>query len=158
MLGSRILGGAARKGGMPLYKYLANRTLTAIQNLLCGAKLSEYHSGYRAFTRPVLEKLALLENSDDFVFDNQMLAQALFHGFEIGEISCPAAYFEDASSINFKRSVRYGLGVLLTSLQFFAHRRGWRSSPIFDERGRRLGSYPARIDELTADLAPTERD
>ena len=158
VLGSRILGGAARKGGMPLYKYIANRMLTAIQNLLCGAKLSEYHSGYRAFTRPVLENLALLENSDDFVFDNQMLAQALFHGFEIGEISCPAAYFEDASSINFKRSVRYGLGVLLTSLQFFAHRRGWRSSPIFDERGRRLGSYPARIDELTADLAPTERD
>ena len=138
VLGSRILGGGARKGGMPLYKYLSNRTLTAIQNLLCEAKLSEYHTGYRAFTRPVLERLALHENSDDFVFDNQMLAQALFHGFAIGEISCPAVYFEDASSINFQRSVRYGLGVLATSLRFFANRRGWWTSPIFSETGRRL--------------------
>ena len=138
VLGSRILGGGARKGGMPLYKYLSNRTLTAIQNLLCEAKLSEYHTGYRAFTRPVLEHLALHENSDDFVFDNQMLAQALFHGFAIGEISCPAVYFEDASSINFQRSVRYGLGVLATSLRFFANRRGWWTSPIFSETGRRL--------------------
>ena len=140
VLGSRILGGAARRGGMPLYKYMANRMLTAIQNLLCGAKLSEYHSGYRAFTRPVLERLALHENSDDFVFDNQMLAQALYHGFSIGEISCPAAYFEDASSINFRRSLRYGLGVLLTSLQFFGHRRGWHNAAIFSEEGRRLAS------------------
>ncbi len=138
VLGSRILGGAARKGGMPLYKYVANRGLTAFQNLLCGAKLSEYHSGYRAFTRPVLERLALLENSDDFVFDNQMLAQAIFHGFEIGEISCPAAYFEDASSINFRRSVRYGLGVLETSLRLRMHRLGWHASAIFAEDGRRL--------------------
>ncbi len=138
VLGSRILGGAARKGGMPLYKYLANRTLTAIQNLLCGAKLSEYHSGYRAFTRPVLERLALLENSDDFVFDNQMLAQALYHDFAIGEISCPAAYFEEASSINFRRSVRYGLGVIETSLRLLAQRRGWHRSSIFDEGGRKL--------------------
>ena len=140
VLGSRILGGAARKGGMPLYKYMANRMLTAVQNLLCGAKLSEYHSGYRAFTRAVLERLALHENSDDFVFDNQMLAQALYHGFSIGEISCPAAYFEDASSINFRRSLRYGLGVLLTSLQFFGHRRGWYTAAIFSEGGRRLSS------------------
>jgi glycosyltransferase involved in cell wall biosynthesis len=138
VLGSRILGGGALEGGMPLYKYVANRTLTAIQNLLCGAKLSEYHTGYRAFTRPVLESLALLENSDDFVFDNQMLAQALFQGFKIGEISCPAVYFEDASSINFKRSLAYGLGVIATSLRFFAHRRGWLASAIFSETGRRL--------------------
>ena len=119
VLGSRILGGSARKGGMPLYKYVSNRLLTAAQNLLCAAKLSEYHTGYRAFTREVLEALPLLENSDDFVFDNQMLAQILHAGFEIGEVSCPAAYFEEASSINFRRSVRYGLGVLLTSLQLF---------------------------------------
>ena len=138
VLGSRILGGAALKGGMPRYKYVANRVLTAFQNLLCEAKLSEYHTGYRAFTRSVLEELPLLENSDDFVFDNQMLAQILHHEFSIGEISCPAAYFEEASSINFSRSVRYGLGVLATSMQLFAQRRGWRSFPIFDRQGRRL--------------------
>ena len=138
VLGSRILGGAALKGGMPTYKYIANRTLTAIQNLLCAAKLSEYHTGYRAFTRAVLEDLPLLENSDDFVFDNQMLAQILHRGFAIGEISCPAAYFEEASSINFSRSVRYGIGVLATSIQLFAERRGWFSSSIFQENGRRL--------------------
>ena len=146
VLGSRILGGSARKGGMPLYKYLSNRFLTAAQNLLCGAKLSEYHTGYRAFTRQVLERLPLLENSDDFVFDNQMLAQILHHGFEIGEISCPAAYFEEASSINFRRSVRYGIGVLTTSVQLFAQRRGWASFAIFDARGRRLASSaPSRV-------------
>ncbi|MCH2173311.1 glycosyltransferase family 2 protein [Myxococcota bacterium] len=138
VLGSRVLGGRALSGGMPLYKYVANRGLTAIQNLLCGAKLSEYHTGYRAFSRPVLESLALLENSDDFVFDNQMLAQILLAGFEIGEISCPAAYFEEASSINFTRSTRYGLGVLLTSLQAFLHRKNWVRSTIFEPTGRRL--------------------
>ncbi len=138
VLGSRILGGSAREGGMPLYKYVSNRTLTAIQNLLGNAKLSEYHTGYRAFSREVLESLALLENSDDFVFDNQMLAQILHAGFAIGEVSCPAAYFEDASSINFRRSVRYGLGVLLTSVQAFLHRSGIASFPIFDPEGRRL--------------------
>jgi glycosyltransferase involved in cell wall biosynthesis len=146
VLGSRILGGSARKGGMPLYKYVANRFLTATQNLLCQAKLSEYHTGYRAFTREVLERLPLLENSDDFVFDNQMLAQILYHGFSVGEVSCPAAYFEEASSINFRRSVRYGLGVLATSLQLFAQRRGWGAFPIFDDRGRRL--EPATGGEL----------
>ncbi len=140
VLGSRILGGSARKGGMPLYKYLSNRFLTAVQNLLCGAKLSEYHTGYRAFTRAVLESLPLLENSDDFVFDNQMLAQILHHEFEIGEISCPAAYFEEASSINFRRSVRYGIGVLKTSVQLFTQRRGWASFAIFDAKGRKLAS------------------
>jgi glycosyltransferase involved in cell wall biosynthesis len=145
VLGSRILGGSARKGGMPLYKYLSNRFLTAAQNLLCGAKLSEYHTGYRAFTRQVLERLPLLENSDDFVFDNQMLAQILHHGFEIGEISCPAAYFEEASSINFSRSVRYGIGVLTTSVQLFAQRRGWATFAIFDAEGRRLASAPPSL-------------
>jgi glycosyltransferase involved in cell wall biosynthesis len=138
VLGSRVLGGRALAGGMPTYKYVANRALTAVQNLLCGAKLSEYHTGYRAFTREVLETLPLLENSDDFLFDNQMLAQILLAGFEIGEISCPAAYFEDASSINFSRSVKYGIGVLATSVQAFAHRKGLARMRIFDPAGRRL--------------------
>jgi glycosyltransferase involved in cell wall biosynthesis len=138
VLGSRVLGGRALAGGMPLYKYVSNRLLTATQNLLCGAKLSEYHTGYRAFTREVLEALPLLENSDDFVFDNQMLAQILLAGFEIGEVSCPAAYFEEASSINFRRSVRYGLGVLATSVQAFLHRKGIAHFSIFDPTGRHL--------------------
>ncbi|NNL67066.1 MAG: glycosyltransferase family 2 protein [Myxococcales bacterium] len=139
VLGSRILGGTARAGGMPGYKYVANRFLTATQNLLCGAKLSEYHTGYRAFTREVIETLPLEENSDDFVFDNQMLAQILFARFRIGEVSCPTAYFDEASSINFQRSVTYGLGVLETSLRFWLERRGWLKTPIFDlEGGRRL--------------------
>jgi len=138
VLGSRVLGGRARTGGMPLYKWISNRALTLAQNLLCGAKLSEYHTGYRAFSRRVLESLALLENSDDFVFDNQMLAQILFAGFEVGEVSCPAAYFAEASSINFRRSVKYGLGVLATSLRFFLQKRGWMASEIFNPNGRRL--------------------
>ena len=138
VLGSRILGGGALRGGMPRYKYVANRFLTATQNLLSGAKLSEYHTGYRAFTRRVLEELPLLENSDDFVFDNQMLAQILKCGFQIGEISCPTAYFEEASSINFSRSVTYGLGVLGTSAQLFLQRKGLASYDIFSEDGKRL--------------------
>jgi glycosyltransferase involved in cell wall biosynthesis len=138
VLGSRVLGGSARRGGMPLYKYISNRLLTAAQNLLCGAKLSEYHTGYRAFSRQVLEGLPLHENSDDFVFDNQMLAQILYAGFQVGEVSCPAAYFDEASSINFRRSVTYGIGVLGVSLQFFFQRRGWASYPIFSEAGRKL--------------------
>jgi glycosyltransferase involved in cell wall biosynthesis len=138
VLGSRILGGRARSGGMPLYKYVSNRFLTAAQNLLCGSKLSEFHTGYRAFSRKVLESLPLLENSDDFVFDNQMLAQAIYAGFEIGEISCPTAYFPEASSINFRRSVRYGLGVLETSARCFLERKGWRRSRIFAPGGRTL--------------------
>ncbi len=138
VIGSRVLGGRARAGGMPLYKYVANRLLTAIQNLLSGAKLSEYHTGYRAFSKEVLERLPLLENSDDFVFDNQMLAQILQAGFSIGEVSCPAAYFEEASSINFRRSMRYGLGVLWCSLQLFLQRHGIASFRIFDPAGRRL--------------------
>jgi hypothetical protein len=144
VLGSRILGGRALAGGMPRYKYVANRVLTGVQNLLCGAKLSEYHTGYRAFSREVLETIPILENSDDFVFDNQMLAQILHAGFEIGEVSCPAAYFDAASSINFSRSVRYGLGVLQTSAQLFLQRRGLASFRIFDPNGRRLASAAAK--------------
>ena len=124
-LGSRILGTGALRGGMPRYKYLANRVLTAFENILLGAKLSEYHTGFRAFSREVLETLPLDANSDDFVFDNQMLAQAVIFGFRIGEISCPTKYFTDASSINFRRSVVYGLGVVATSLQFRLHRWGF---------------------------------
>ncbi len=138
VLGSRILGGGALRGGMPRYKYVANRFLTATQNLLSNAKLSEYHTGYRAFTREVLETLPLLENSDDFVFDNEMLAQILYAGFEIGEISCPTAYFEEASSIDFWRSVQYGLGVLSVSARLFLERHGLHESRIFDPEGRKL--------------------
>jgi glycosyltransferase involved in cell wall biosynthesis len=150
VLGSRVLGGRALAGGMPAYKYVANRALTALENLLLGAKLSEYHTGYRAFSRAVLESLPLLENSDDFVFDNQMLAQIHLAGFEIGEVSCPTAYFEEASSINFRRSVRYGLGVLGVSLQGFLHRKGLVRSRLFDPGGRRLD--PGRAGENAAVL------
>src|SRR5256714_4678778 len=118
VLGSRIIGGTALRGGMPLYKYVANRLLTAFENIFLGVKLSEYHTGYRAFSRKVLLELPLLENSDDFVFDNQILAQCVHFGFRIGEVSCPTKYFEEASSINFRRSVKYGLGELATTLEF----------------------------------------
>jgi len=150
VLGSRVLGGRALAGGMPMYKYIANRALTAAQNLLCGAKLSEYHTGYRAFSREVLETLPLLENSDDFVFDNQMLAQILLAGFEIGEVSCPAAYFEEASSINFRRSVKYGIGVLITSVQAFLQRKGVAHFKIFDPHGRHLQPETPRDSTLLA--------
>src|SRR5437764_10440925 len=122
VLASRILGGGALKGGMPLYKYISNRLLTAFQNLFLGVKLSEYHTGFRAFSRELLETLPILENSDDFVFDNQMIAQAVMFGFRMGEISCPTKYFEEASSINFRRSVQYGIGVLVTTVSFVAHK------------------------------------
>ena len=138
VLGSRILGGTALSGGMPGYKYISNRFLTAFQNLFLGAKLSEYHTGYRAFNRRVLEVLPLLENSDDFVFDNQMLTQCLFFGFAIGEVSCPTKYFPEASSINFRRSVRYGCGVVGTSVKCALERRGLAHFRIFDPNGRRL--------------------
>jgi hypothetical protein len=118
VLASRILGVGALKGGMPLYKYLANRLLTFVENLLLGHKLSEYHTGYRAFSRLVLEQLPLDRNSDDFVFDNQMLAQLIWCGYRIGEVSCPTKYFPEASSITFRRSVVYGLGVLVTAVRF----------------------------------------
>src|SRR5580692_4810378 len=118
VLGSRILGGYSLKGGMPYWKYIANRFLTAVENLLLGAKLSEYHTGYRAFSREILEKIDLSKNSDDFVFDNQMLAQIFWHGFTIAEVSCPTKYFAEASSINFRRSVKYGFGCLGVGLSF----------------------------------------
>jgi glycosyltransferase involved in cell wall biosynthesis len=138
VLGSRILGVGALAGGMPLWKYVANRFLTAGENLLLGYKLAEYHTGYRAFSRRLLETLPLEENSDDFVFDNQMLAQAIWFGFHIGEISCPARYFPEASSIGFRRSVKYGFGVLGTALQFRAARLGLTKSPRFAATGRKL--------------------
>lgn len=131
VLASRILGVGAIKGGMPLYKYLANRFLTCVENVLLGHKLSEYHTGYRAFSREVLERLPLDANSDDFVFDNQMLAQVVWFGFRIGELSCPTKYFADASSINFRRSAIYGLGVLWTACQFRLARWGGFRSRIF---------------------------
>ena len=131
VLGSRILGVGALRGGMPVCKYVANRLLTLYENLLLGYKLSEYHTGYRAFSRRLLETLPLAENSDDFVFDNQMLAQALWFGFEIGEVSCPTRYFAEASSINFRRSVQYGFGVLWTALEYRLAKLGLRSSRRF---------------------------
>lgn len=137
-LGSRILGGGALKGGMPLYKYIANRFLTLVENLILGIKLSEYHTGYRAFSREVLETLPLEENSDDFVFDNEMLAQAVCFGFKIGEISCPTRYFEDASSINFKRSIKYGFGVLSTAGKFMLQKSGVKQFPMFSIYGKKL--------------------
>jgi len=138
VLGSRILGGRARQGGMPLWKYVANRFLTLFENTCLGAKLSEYHTGYRAFSRTVLKDLPLLENSDDFVFDNQMLAQCVMFGFRLGEVSCPTKYFSEASSINFRRSVKYGLGVLLTSVQFRLQKIGLGQFRIFNRKGRCL--------------------
>lgn len=140
VLGSRILGRGARLGGMPLYKYLSNRALTLAENLLIGEKLSEYHSGYRAFSRQVLETLPLLENSDDFVFDNQMLVQTFWFGFRVGELSCPTRYADDSSSINLRRSIRYGFGVLATAAVFWAARRRLVRPAMFSEGGRRLPS------------------
>jgi len=151
VLGSRIIGGRSLRGGMPRYKYIANRLLTAFENLLLRVRLSEYHTGYRAFSRKVLTELPLLENSDDFVFDNQMLAQCVHFGFLIGEVSCPTKYFGEASSINFRRSVIYGFGVLATSLQFFLQRAGLVNLARFSAQGRKLeagyGDYYARDGE-----------
>src|SRR6516165_7420958 len=146
VLGSRILGGGARKGGMPLYKYIANRLLTAFQNLFTGAKLSEYHTGFRAFASEVLRALPLGENSDGFVFDNEILAQCIYFGFRIGEISCPTKYFQEASSINFRRSVKYGFGVLGTSLKLALQRPGMVNLRLFQRTGRKLDMryYQAR--------------
>jgi glycosyltransferase involved in cell wall biosynthesis len=138
-LGSRILGNDALAGGMPLYKYVANRALTFFENLLLGAKLSEYHTGFRAFSREVLEGLPLEENSDDFVFDNEMLAQVIYFGYQVGEISCPTRYMEEASSIGFWRSVRYGLGVVRVSIAFRLARWGVAGFRVFNRDGARLG-------------------
>jgi glycosyltransferase involved in cell wall biosynthesis len=141
VLASRILGKGALAGGMPLYKYVANRMLTFAENILLGQKLSEYHTGYRAWSRAVLEKLPLLTCSDDFVFDNQMIAQAVHFGFSIGEISCPTKYFPEASSINFRRSVTYGIGVLGTALQYRLNKMGLQRSDLFsDKQEGRLAS------------------
>ena len=134
VLGSRILGKGALKGGMPLYKYIANRLLTFTQNILMNQKLSEYHTGYRAFSRNVLEKVNYNINNDDFIFDNQMLAQILYAGFEIAEITCPTRYFEEASSISFKRSVKYGLGVLGVSFSYFLQKMGIARFRIFQPK------------------------
>jgi glycosyltransferase involved in cell wall biosynthesis len=138
VLASRILGGKSLQGGMPLYKYISNRFLTFFENIMLGNKLSEYHTGYRAFSRPVLETLPLGENSDDFVFDNEMIAQAVFFGFQIGEISCPTRYFEEASSINFSRSVTYGFGVVLTSIKYVLQKKNLLSFSLFNAAGRKL--------------------
>lgn len=129
--GSRILGKGALKGGMPLYKYVFNRMLTLSQNVLIGQKLSEYHTGYRAFSRPVLERINYHANSDDFVFDNQMISQIFYAGFEIAEVTCPTKYFPEASSINFRRSMKYGFGVLGTSFTHFFNRLGIMKSAIY---------------------------
>ncbi|MCL4868307.1 MAG: glycosyltransferase family 2 protein [Anaerolineae bacterium] len=131
VLGSRILGVGALKGGMPIYKYISNRFLTAFQNLVMGYKLSEYHTGYRGYTRQVLEALPLEHNSDNFIFDNQVLSQIIYGGYAIGEITCPTRYMDDSSSINFRNSTIYGLGVLKTSLLFRLHRWGMIRSPLF---------------------------
>lgn len=159
-LGSRILGKGALAGGMPLYKYISNRLLTATQNLLQRHKLSEYHTGYRAFSRKVLETLPLLENSDDFLFDNEMLAQAMFFRFKIGEISCPAKYFEEASSINFRRSTIYGLGVLWTAVRYRLQRWKVARFRFLSPEGRRLPSatepegYYRHLDTAGAEREP----
>ena len=138
VLGSRILGGYALKGGMPFWKYVSNRFLTFAENILLGAKLSEYHTGYRAFSREILETLDLADNSDDFIFDNQMLAQILWHGFTIGEVSCPTKYFPEASSINFRRSLKYGFGCLGTGMAFRLAKIGlWKSKRFRPRDGAR---------------------
>jgi len=158
VIASRILGNGALEGGMPLYKYIANRFLTAFQNLLIGQKLSEYHTGYRAFARQVLESLPLEDNTNDFLFDNEVLAQIVYFKFRIGEISCPTRYFKEASSINFTRSVKYGLGVLITSLKFRLQRMGLGSFRIFAPNGRRLSSQSSE-EEATgiAEAMPASR-
>jgi glycosyltransferase involved in cell wall biosynthesis len=144
VLGSRILGVGARRGGMPMYKYISNRCLTLFENLLLGYKLSEYHTGYRAFHRDLLQSLPLLENSDDFVFDNQMLVQIIRRGYDIGEITCPTKYFPEASSINFRRSVRYGFGVLGAAIGGFVDRMGWYRPRFLRGDGRKLGDLDYR--------------
>jgi glycosyltransferase involved in cell wall biosynthesis len=131
VLGSRILGKGALAGGMPMYKYIANRMLTLTQNLLVSYKLSEYHTGYRSFSREVLEHINYNANSDDFVFDNEMLSQIIYHGFHIAEVTCPTKYFEEASSINFSRSVKYGLGVLRVSINHWLQKRGLQKLDMY---------------------------
>mgnify|MGYP001469324167 CR=1 FL=1 len=142
VLGSRIIGGGTLSGGMPWWKYIANRCMTVVEKLLLGAKLSEYHTGYRAYSREVLETLPLELNSDDFVFDNEFLAQAILAGYRLGEISCPTRYFPEASSINLYRSIQYGFGVLRVSLQGFGVRTGLKRHPRYAYRCSRPGEKP----------------
>jgi glycosyltransferase involved in cell wall biosynthesis len=153
VLGSRILCQNTIKEGMPVYKYIANRALTFFENLLLGQKLSEYHTGYRAFSRKVLESLPLNENSDDFVFDNQMLAQIAYFGFAIGEISCPTKYFPEASSINLRRSITYGLGVVRTSISYRLQKMGLTHSRIFAADGAKLEVSPTTSSSRAIRLA-----
>ncbi len=158
VLGSRMLGGTALAGGMPLYKYIANRVLTVVQNLLQWTRLSEYHTGFRAYSRKVLDTLPLAENSDDFVFDNQILAQALVFGFRVGEMSCPTRYRPDASSINFLRSVRYSLGVLKTALCVFGKRVGLWDPRFLSPKGRSLSTMPATSVKLSEESSEQSRE
>jgi glycosyltransferase involved in cell wall biosynthesis len=152
VLGSRILGGGARHGGMPWWRYTSNRFLTSVENLFLGAKLSEYHTGYRAFSRRLLETLPLDANSDDFVFDNQMLAEAVWFGYTIAEISCPTRYASDASSISFRRSVRYGFGCLGTTAEYALAKVGLRRSPRFPNRNSSM-SQSATVGERAEHVA-----
>lgn len=138
VIASRILGNKALKGGMPLYKYISNRFLTTAENLLIKQKLSEYHTGYRAFSAEVLKTIPLLENSDDFVFDNEMLLQTMYFGFNVGEVSCPAKYFDEASSISFRRSVSYGVGVIKTAIKYLLSKQGYKRYKIFNPNGKKL--------------------
>src|SRR3979490_2199950 len=156
VLGSRILGGTALSGGMPLYKYIANRFLTAFQNLALGTKISEFHTGYRAFSRKVLQELPFAENSDDFVFDSQMLAQCVYFGYRIGEVSCPTKYFPEASSINFRRSVKYGLGVVGVTLQFLLQKSGLGEFRCLEDRDVRHRAAYARA--VVTEGVPTEAE
>jgi glycosyltransferase involved in cell wall biosynthesis len=159
VIASRILGRGALAGGMPLYKYVSNRFLTLVENIFLGYKLSEYHTGFRAFSRKVLESLPLEENSDDFVFDNEMLAQVIHYEFRLGEISSPTRYFPEASSINFSRSVRYGFGVLATSIKFRLDRMGIAKFRIFRERDEaQISEYYRQIATREQNTEPLERD
>jgi glycosyltransferase involved in cell wall biosynthesis len=156
VIGSRVLGGYALAGGMPPWRYVSNRGLTLVENLLMGAKLSEYHTGYRAYSRELLQRLPLEANSDDFVFDNQVLAEVLWLGCLVAEVSCPTRYFAEASSINFARSVRYGLGCLATALEFRLARWGWVERPRFPRELRDV--LAATRSPAEAAAAPTRSD
>jgi glycosyltransferase involved in cell wall biosynthesis len=156
VLGSRILGGTALSGGMPLYKYIANRFLTAFQNLLLGTKLSEFHTGYRAFSRKVLQELPFAENSDDFVFDSQMLAQCVYFGYRIGEVSCPTKYFPEASSIKFRRALRYGIGVVGVTLQYVLQKSGLGHFRFLQDKHERLDA--AYVRAVVSEGVPTEAE
>tara|TARA_B100000686_G_C16731929_1_gene941204 strand:+ start:883 stop:1677 length:795 start_codon:yes stop_codon:yes gene_type:complete len=141
VIASRILGNKAISGGMPVYKYISNRFLTLVENWIIQEKVSEYHTGYRAFSREILETIPMLENSNDFIFDNQMMAQIFYFGFRVGEVSCPAKYFPEASSINAKRSLIYGFGCLKVAVQYFLNKHGFKKYLIFDKSGKKLDPF-----------------